>query len=342
MLKQHGQPVEIADGVFWLRIGSVSGNVYFISAGSAWALVDAGLANRGEQIRRAAETLFGAGTAPVAILLTHVHPDHCGSARELARLWSCPVYTHPDELSLAVDRRLATVVRFANPLDRWLILPLLRTIPRRRLEAMLEKDSLAGVARSLPPDAAVPGLEGWTSISAPGHSPGHVVFFRAADRVLISGDAVVTVVLDSFWRSLPYALLPAKPRVSGPPWYTTWNQQQARTSIAALARLEPRVLASGHGVPLVGWSTAGLLRAYAERRALEVSVLPQGPRVQVRPGSTGRDLRQRRTMIARSTVRSTSRSDIQGRHRDWSQQRHRFRDGTSPGREERHRDSRLS
>ena len=265
---RHRQPSEIAPGVFWLPIGAISGNVYFVSAGSSWVLIDAGLASRGALIRQAAEAVFGTGVGPVAILLTHVHPDHSGSALELARLWSCPVYIHPDELPLAVDRRLATVVRFANPLDRWVILPLLRTIPRRRLEAMLEKESLASVARPLPKDAAVPGLDGWTSISAPGHSPGHVVFFRADDRVLISGDAVVTVILDSFWRSLAYALLPAKPRISGPPWYTTFDQKKAKASIAALARLEPRVLASGHGTPLMGEQTAELLRAFVNRLPL--------------------------------------------------------------------------
>ena len=46
-------------------------------------------------IAAAAESLFGAGTRPAAILLTHIHPDHSGSALELARRWDLPVLVHP-------------------------------------------------------------------------------------------------------------------------------------------------------------------------------------------------------------------------------------------------------
>ena len=58
---------------------------------------------------------------------------------------------------------------------------------------MLSRESLEGVAKALEPDAAAPGLPEWRSITTPGHSPGHVVFFRESDRVLISGDALMTV-----------------------------------------------------------------------------------------------------------------------------------------------------
>lgn len=37
---------------------------------------------------------------PASILLTHDHPDHSGSALELARMWSLPVHVHRDELPL--------------------------------------------------------------------------------------------------------------------------------------------------------------------------------------------------------------------------------------------------
>ncbi len=67
--------------------------------------------------------LFGKGTRPAAILLTHIHPDHSGSALELARIWDLPVHVHPRELPLASGRYLP---QYGNPLDRWLIAPLLR------------------------------------------------------------------------------------------------------------------------------------------------------------------------------------------------------------------------
>ncbi len=52
--------------------------------------------------------------------------------------------------------------------------------------------------------------------------------------------------------------------LSGPPWYTSWNWRTAKTSVATLARLEPLVLAGGHGTPLIGAGTAGALRAFAD------------------------------------------------------------------------------
>ena len=58
-------------------------------------------------------------------------------------------------------------------------------------------------------------------------------------------------------------LLRWKQRVSGPPWISTWNWPTAKQSVAALARLDPQVLAPGHGTPMAN-ATAAELRALAE------------------------------------------------------------------------------
>jgi glyoxylase-like metal-dependent hydrolase (beta-lactamase superfamily II) len=257
---------ESAPGVYCLEVGRgiMRSNVYFVRSGKSWVLIDAASANCGRLIQRTAESLFGADTRPASILLTHDHPDHAGSALELARMWDCPVYLHPDELPLAVNRDLVTIKKFANPLDRWLILPMLRLMPRRRVESMLSKESLKGVARAFEPDAAVPGLPDWECVPAPGHTPGQVAFFRASDRVLVASDAVLTVNLNSLWGMLLWALRINRPRVSGPPWYSTWDRRAAKQSVAVLAGLKPRVLASGHGVPMTGNGTARELHALAE------------------------------------------------------------------------------
>jgi hypothetical protein len=56
-----------------------------------------------------------------------------------------------------------------------------------------------------------------------------------------------------------------KQRVSGPPWYSTWNWKMAKKSVAHLAGVEPCVLATGHGVPMSGGEIARELRAFANR-----------------------------------------------------------------------------
>jgi glyoxylase-like metal-dependent hydrolase (beta-lactamase superfamily II) len=262
-----GQCREIAPGVNCKEVGKgiSRSNVYFVRSGSSWVLIDTASANCGRLIQKTAESLFGANTRPVSILLTHAHPDHAGSALELARMWGCPVYVHPDELPLAAIGDLSTVEKYANPLDRWIILPLLRLMPRRRVESMLSNSSLKEVAQAFGPGATVPGLPDWECIHTPGHTPGHVTLFRTSDRVLITGDAIVTVNLNSFLVFPLWGLRLNKQRVSGPPWYSTWNWRAAKESVAALAGLEPRVLASGHGVPMTSEETARELRAFVDR-----------------------------------------------------------------------------
>jgi glyoxylase-like metal-dependent hydrolase (beta-lactamase superfamily II) len=249
---------QIAPGVFCLGPwGHTQTAVYFVRSGRSWALVDAGWASDGPRIERAAGSLFGTGSHPAAILLTHCHPDHAGSALRLARAWDCPVYLHPAELPVATGE-FAAMVATAGPLDQWVILPLMRAMGRRRREAVLARGSLGHIARSFEPGSGVPGLPGWQCIPTPGHTRGHVSYFRPADRVLIAGDALVTVKINS----LAGLLLP-RPGLSGPPWYTTWNRRAAGQSIGRLARLEPAVLAGGHGNPMTGTGTAAAVSAFA-------------------------------------------------------------------------------
>ena len=256
-----GQPREIAPDVYFLQVGKglMRSNVYFVRSGPSWVLIDAGAAKCREPIQKAADSLFGESARPVPIILTHSHPDHAGSARELARMWDCPVYVHPDELPLA-GSSISTVREYANPLDRWAILPFLRLLGRRRTQSMLSRAGFKDVALPLDPSVELPGLPGWKLVATPGHTPGHVAFFRAADRVLIAGDALLTVSLNSLW-----GLIQNKHTVSGPPWYTTWNWPAAKQSVASLATLEPRVLADGHGIPASGAETAGRIRAFSDR-----------------------------------------------------------------------------
>ena len=99
----HGATLEetVATGVYCLVTGKRrDSNVYFVQSGGTWVLVDTAWRGRAELIRSAAETLFGVGARPRAIVLTHVHPDHAGSASELARRWDVAVYVLPGELPL--------------------------------------------------------------------------------------------------------------------------------------------------------------------------------------------------------------------------------------------------
>ena len=119
---------EIAPDVFCLGpSGRTQTNVYLVRSGSSWTLIDAGWPTDASRIEEAAESLFGAGSRPAGILLTHDHPDHEGSALRLARTWGCAVYLHPKELPVAT-RDFAAMAASAMPLDRWVVLPLMRAM----------------------------------------------------------------------------------------------------------------------------------------------------------------------------------------------------------------------
>jgi glyoxylase-like metal-dependent hydrolase (beta-lactamase superfamily II) len=219
-------------------------------------LIDTGYRRSGPAILKAAESLFGPGSPPRAILLTHPHGDHVGSAVELARTWDVPVYIGALDLPLLSGDILSQ----ADPpeaIGRFMV-RLMRRLPRR-LREKLATPELAVVARALPGgDAGVPGLADWECIPTPGHSPGHVAFFRGSDRVLIAGDAVLTVPMAG--------LLPGRRRKISPPLrLPSWDWQGAKDSVAILAGLEPAVLASGHGIPMSGSGVADELRAFSDR-----------------------------------------------------------------------------
>ena len=90
----------IAPDVGWLPISFV--NVFFVGhPGGPWMLIDAGLPGRAEHIADAAEARFGGGARPEAILLTHGHFDHVGSALALAEKWDVPDLRAPKRISVS-------------------------------------------------------------------------------------------------------------------------------------------------------------------------------------------------------------------------------------------------
>ncbi|MBA3833283.1 MAG: MBL fold metallo-hydrolase [Chthoniobacterales bacterium] len=223
----------IAPDVGWLPISFV--NAYFLGQpGGTWALIDTGLPGRAGQILHAAEARFGAGSRPEAIYLTHGHFDHRGSARQLAEKWDVPIYAHPMELPYLTGRAAYPP---PDPTIGGAIAFLSRFMPSGAAD-------LEGWLRVLPEDE-LPGLPGWRWTETPGHSPGHVSFYRSSDRVLLAGDAFATMNMDSW-----VGLIGAKKELSraGAPFNMDWDA--TRRSVQKLAELRPNVVGCGHGVPM--------------------------------------------------------------------------------------------
>lgn len=217
-------------------------NVYLIGRPDAgdrgWTLIDAGFIGMTEQIARAAARRFGADARPAAILLTHGHFDHVSALKELAERWDVPVYAHALELPYLTGRS-----SYPPPdptVGGGLMTRLSVLFPRGPLD-------LEPRIHALPDDGGVPNLPDWRAIPTPGHAPGHVSFFREADRLLIAGDAFVTTKQESFVAAL---LKPVY--IQGPPSYFTPDWIASKRSVEALAALSPTSAGTGHGRPLAG------------------------------------------------------------------------------------------
>ncbi|OON65642.1 MBL fold metallo-hydrolase [Hymenobacter sp. CRA2] len=251
---KHLSPMnQVAAGVTQLQIQRFV-NVYFVESSNPgeWVLVDTGLPGSEKQIIETADKLFYPGTHPTAILLTHGHMDHSGSARALAEHWNVPVLAHPLELPFLQAK---AVYPPADP-------------------TVEGGGSLAFVARFFPPqsfqlsdlvqplttdDDETPYLPGWRWLHVPGHAPGQIALFRQEDRTLLGADAFATANHES----VPSLLL-QRPQISvaGAPFNYDW--QQVRDSVERLAALEPQAIGCGHGPVIQGAEAAAGLRALAD------------------------------------------------------------------------------
>jgi glyoxylase-like metal-dependent hydrolase (beta-lactamase superfamily II) len=251
---------ETARGVHWLPIRGA--NVYFVRSGEYWVLVDAGYPGSAGVIAEAAGRLCGAAGRPGSIILTHGHPDHAGAAVGLAAAWNVPILAPEAEMPFIDGTSL-----YPEPLVFWLA----RVLPRRAMEALVRGSDLGETVRSFDPRADVPGLPDWIAVPTPGHTPGHVAFFRRGDRTLLTGDAVLTLAwssrLGGGGAGWLWDLARCRPRLSGPPTIVTCDWRDAAASVVALADLDPWLLATGHGMPLAGKQVAPALRAFAARVA---------------------------------------------------------------------------
>lgn len=203
-----------------------------------FVLIDAGMPGSAEEIIAATEDHFGENNRPKAIVLTHGHFDHVGAIIELIKHWDVPVYAHELEMPFLTGQ-----MSYPEPdpsVEGGMVAKMSSMFPN-------ESINLGNHVELLPSDGSVPYMPGFKWVHTPGHTPGHVSLFREKDRLLIAGDAFVTVKQESL-----YKVLTQEQEISGPPRYLTTDWKAAKESVVKLEALKPDVAVTGHGLPMSG------------------------------------------------------------------------------------------
>jgi len=265
---------EVASDLGYQRLAIV--NVVFWGPPGAgdrgWVLVDAGMPGTAGLIEKAAERRYGEGARPAAIVLTHGHFDHVGALETLAERWDVPVWAHELERPY-----LDGSTRYPPPdptVGGGLMAILSPLYPR-------DPVNVAGRLQLLPADGSVPPLPGWRWVPTPGHTPGHVTFWRERDRAMLVGDAFITTKQES-----AFAVARQRPELHGPPMYYTPDWGRARESVRRLAAMEPELVVTGHGPAMHGPEMRAALQTLA--RDFDRVAVPEHGRYVEGRGDLGR------------------------------------------------------
>ncbi|WP_127572602.1 MBL fold metallo-hydrolase [Paenibacillus xylaniclasticus] len=162
-----------------------------------YTVIDPGL-NTPEAVAAWNEVLLQAGIRDeeiVRIVLTHQHPDHYGLAGLLQQRSGAPVWM--SELSHRYALRMWGE-------QRELGAQLVAVFERHGMPAELCQgiaDNLESFVARVSPQPEVTYMEAgkpfrfggidWTTIDAPGHANGHILFYDAASRIIVCGDQVM-------------------------------------------------------------------------------------------------------------------------------------------------------
>jgi hydroxyacylglutathione hydrolase len=206
---------QLADGVWHVNCFLLPNSINAYLVGDV--LIDAGTRHSANGILKDLD-----GHEVTAHALTHAHPDHLGASHEVCTTLGIPYWVPEEDVEVAEDPEL---IKKYQP-DHFMARLFIKTMngPAHKVDrALVDGDEVAG----------------FKVIFSPGHSRGHVVFWRESDGVLILGD-----VLNNM------DILTGIPGLRLPKNFVTPDPEENRRSAKKLAALEPKLVLFGHGAPL--------------------------------------------------------------------------------------------
>lgn len=191
-------------------------------------LIDAGTKLAGRRILRQLR-----GRDVRAHALTHAHPDHQGVSGKVCQALGVPLWVGEADVAAMEGGKPVMRARQPDNLLNRVIMAAWCGPPHPVDRALHEGEEVAG----------------FTVLDVPGHSAGHVAYWRESDRVLIAGDVVNTM-----------NIVTSRPGLHEPRTGFTPDPARNRESIRRLAELRPGLVCAGHGPP---WRDTEALTRFA-------------------------------------------------------------------------------
>jgi glyoxylase-like metal-dependent hydrolase (beta-lactamase superfamily II) len=205
---------ELAPGVWQLSgFPPNSINVYVLDG----VLVDAATRHAGRRILRQLK-----GHEIAAHALTHAHPDHQGASHRVCTELEIPYWVGEQDVAAAEKPELIGDRQPDHPIAQFFHKTC--TGPGHAVDRPLKEGDRVG---------------SFTVLDVPGHSAGHVAFWRESDRVLVAGDVLNAA---NPFTGIPGLRLPYD--------FFTPDPETNRRSAKRLGELEPELVLLGHGPPV--------------------------------------------------------------------------------------------
>jgi glyoxylase-like metal-dependent hydrolase (beta-lactamase superfamily II) len=180
--------------------------------------------------------------------LTHAHPDHQGASHAVCKSLDIPLWCGEGD-SYAMETRGEIIARMPR---HWLSgsVGRLWTGPAHPVSRRLREGDQVGT---------------FTVIETPGHTAGHISFWREADRILITGDVLCNI---NIWNG--------RITLREPEAIFTLDPIENRRSARRFLSLEPKLVCFGHGPPL---RDAAAFKRFIEELPIAESA-PESPRAE--------------------------------------------------------------
>lgn len=214
-----GNWIPVAEGVYWLRMPLPMAldhiNLYVLEDDAGWWIIDTGMGLDATQ--DAWHQLFEGpmkGKPVVAVVATHMHPDHVGQAGWLCEKWRAPLYMSFGEYYNARTFSTMTMDKIAWTTRQYFEAAGVESDYMDKMRAKFR--GFGSIVEPMPMafhrlsegDTLSIGGRQWRVMIGSGHSPEHVCLFNERDKLLFSGDQIIPRITSNI------SVMPSEPEAN--------------------------------------------------------------------------------------------------------------------------------